>query len=68
MADPTLEQETLEAFAVVEEVSDQLVRFGVGAQAITNRLAAESVFSVNAGVRRGSGSRSRNRCHVHNER
>ena len=48
MTDPTLEQETLQAFAVVEEISDQVVRFGVGATAVTNRLAAESVFSVNA--------------------
>ena len=47
MADPTLEQETLQAFAVVEEVSDQLVRFSIGAQAVSERLAAESVFSVN---------------------
>ena len=47
MTDPTLEQETLQAFAVVEEVSDQVVRFGVGATAVTERLAAESVFSVN---------------------
>jgi hypothetical protein len=48
MTDPTLEQETLQAFAVVEDVSDQVVRFGVGAQAVSERLASESVFSVNA--------------------
>lgn len=48
MADPSLEEETLEAFAVVEEISDQVVRFGVGAQAVSERLASESVFSVNA--------------------
>lgn len=48
MADPSLEQETLQAFAVVDEVSDQMVRFGLGAQAVSERLAAESVFSVNA--------------------
>lgn len=48
LADPTLEEETLEAFAVVEEISDQVVRFGVGAQAVSERLASESVFSVNA--------------------
>uniref|UniRef100_A0A5Q5BP82 Phage major capsid protein n=1 Tax=Mycobacterium sp. (strain MCS) TaxID=164756 RepID=A0A5Q5BP82_MYCSS len=46
--DPTLEEETLQAFAVVEEVSDQVVRYGIGAQAVADRLAAESVFSVNA--------------------
>ena len=48
MADPTLATATLAAFAVVEDVSDQMIRFGVGAQAVTNRLASESVFSVNA--------------------
>ncbi|WP_185292569.1 hypothetical protein [Mycolicibacterium litorale] len=48
MTDPTLESETLAAFAVVEEISDQVVRFGVGAAAITNRLASEVVFSVNS--------------------
>ncbi|WP_326548707.1 hypothetical protein QGN32_11635 [Mycolicibacterium sp. ND9-15] len=48
MTDPTLEQETLAAFAVVEEVSDQVIRFGVGATAVSERLASESVFSVNA--------------------
>lgn len=48
--DPTLEEETLAAFAVVEDISDQVVRFGVGAGAVTNRLASESVFSVNAAI------------------
>lgn len=50
MTDPTLEESTLEAFAVVEDVSDQLVRFGIGAGAVTARLASESVFSVNAAI------------------
>ena len=36
------------AFAVLQDVSDQVIRFGVGAQAVSERLAAESVFSVNA--------------------
>lgn len=48
MADPSLASATLAAFAVVEEVTDQMVRFGAGATAVTNRLSAESVFSVNA--------------------
>lgn len=48
MTDPTLATGTLAAFAVVEEVTDQMVRFGAGAQAVTDRLTAESVFSVNA--------------------
>jgi len=48
MTDPTLATATLVAFAVVEDVSDQVIRFGVGAQAVTERLASESVFSVNA--------------------
>ncbi|TPG31663.1 hypothetical protein [Mycolicibacterium hodleri] len=50
MTDPTLATSTLAAFAVLEEVSDQMVRFGAGAEAVTNRLAAESVFSVNAAI------------------
>jgi hypothetical protein len=32
MTDPTFEQETLQAFAVAEDFSDQVVRFGVGAR------------------------------------
>lgn len=47
MTDPTLASATLAAFAVTQTVSDQVIRFGVGAQAVTDRLAAESVFSVN---------------------
>jgi hypothetical protein len=35
-------------FAVIPTVSDQVLRFGVGPTAVTDRLAAESVFSVNA--------------------
>lgn len=48
MADPSLASATLQAFGVIQVVSDQVVRFGVGAQAVTERLASESVFSVNA--------------------
>jgi hypothetical protein len=33
MTDPTLATATLAAFAVVEDVSDRVIRFGVGAQA-----------------------------------
>jgi hypothetical protein len=48
MADPTLSTATLAAFAVVDEVTDQVIKFGVGPQAVSSRLASEVVFSVNA--------------------
>lgn len=48
MTDPTLSTATLAAFAVVEEVTDQVIKFGVGPQAVSSRLASEVVFSVNA--------------------
>ncbi|MCW2649768.1 MAG: hypothetical protein JWR32_744 [Mycobacterium sp.] len=35
MADPTLAQAELAAFAVTATISDQAIRFGVGAQAVT---------------------------------
>lgn len=50
MTDPTLATATLAAFTVVQTVSRQVVRFGVGAQAVIDRLAAESVFSVNKAI------------------
>jgi hypothetical protein len=50
MGDPALASATLKAFAVTSTVSDQVIRFGVGARAVTERLAAESVFSVNAAI------------------
>lgn len=50
MTDPALATATLVPFAVTQVVSDQVVRFGVGAQAVTERLASESVFSVNAAI------------------
>lgn len=50
MTDPTLATATLAKFAVVQTVSRQAVRFGVGAQAVIDRLAAESVFSVNRAI------------------
>ena len=50
MTDPTLATATLAAFAVVQTVSRQVVRFGVGAQAVIDRLAAQSVFSVNKAI------------------
>ena len=43
MGDPALASATLAAFAVTSVVSDQVIRLGVGAQAVTNRLASESV-------------------------
>jgi hypothetical protein len=49
MTDPTLAT-ALAKFAVVQTVSSQAVRFGVGAQAVIDRLAAESVFSVNKAI------------------
>jgi hypothetical protein len=60
MTDPTLATATLAAFAVVEDVSDQAIRFGVGAQAFTERLASESVFST-APVCAGGAPQGRNR-------
>lgn len=48
MTDPTLSTATLAAFAVLEEVTDQVIKFGVGAEAVSSRLASEVVFSVNA--------------------
>lgn len=48
MTDPTLQTGTLEAFAITQEVSDQLIRFGVGLNVIGQRLQAEVVYSVNA--------------------
>ncbi|WP_326547044.1 hypothetical protein QGN32_02185 [Mycolicibacterium sp. ND9-15] len=50
MGDPALASATLKAFAVTSVVSDQVIRFGVGAAAVSERLAAESVFSVNAAI------------------
>jgi hypothetical protein len=50
MTDPTLATATLAAFAVVQTVSRQVVRFGVGAQAVIDRLAAQSVISVNKAI------------------
>ncbi|MDT5344947.1 MAG: hypothetical protein QOE52_4131 [Mycobacterium sp.] len=50
MTDPMLATATLAAFAVVQTVSRQAVRFGVGAQAVIDRLAAETVFSVNEAI------------------
>jgi hypothetical protein len=50
MTDPTLATATLAAFSVVQTVSHQAVRFGVGTQAVIDRLAAESVFSVNKAI------------------
>ena len=47
---PELDSATLAAFAVQKKVSDQLVRFGVGAQVIIDRLRAEVVYSINASV------------------
>ncbi|MDY6871003.1 MAG: hypothetical protein SV966_10925 [Actinomycetota bacterium] len=48
MTDPTLATATLEPFAVVTTVSDAVLRFGVGPESVTARLASESVYSVNA--------------------
>ena len=41
-----------------------MLRFGAGPTAVTDRLAAESVFSVNAAGRR-AGNRGRHTCRVH---
>ncbi|WP_094287661.1 hypothetical protein [Mycobacterium lehmannii] len=48
MADPAKVSATLEAFGVTQVVSDQVIRFGIGATAVSARLASEVVFSVNA--------------------
>jgi hypothetical protein len=48
MADPTPASATLKAFGVTQIVTDQVIRFGVGPVAVTERLASESIFSVNA--------------------
>lgn len=50
MADATLDSQQLAAYGVVHTVSDRVVRFGIGEDAVTARLAAEAVYSVNAGV------------------
>ena len=47
---PELDSATLAAFAVQKKVSDQLVRFGVGAQVVIDRLRAEVIYSINASV------------------
>ena len=67
MTDPTLEQETLQAFAVVEEVSDQVVRFGVGAPAATEGRRRVGVQREPRFCRRFGYCR-RKPCHVHHER
>lgn len=47
---PTLSSATMAAYAVTKRVSDQVVRFGVGAQVVIDRLRAEVIYSVNAAV------------------
>ena len=50
MSDPTLKSVTLGAYADTIDVSDQVVRFGVGLNVIGQRLQAEVIYSVNAAV------------------
>jgi hypothetical protein len=48
MADPSLSTSTLKAFGITSVVSDQVLRFGVGAPAVYSRLSSEVIFSVNS--------------------